>query len=501
MRLFRWFINPVRRLDVIAALLFLGGTGVFAAQTTSWDVTNNPQMYLDASISSSQTANVKIAALKRNGSTVIFPNMTGGVLRIRQGTRVEDISYTSATVNATTKAVTLAGVVRDICWNQALVLTTCGNGQAFSKGATVELSTDSRLFNFKANKDRAQTFTARQTFGSGVTLTGSGYALELNRLTTTERDALTNVKNGTVIYNKTTGLINQYLTGAWSAVGTDATPNATESAAGKFLVTSFLHLANRSQTGATAALNALTPRWLVKNGSGATSAYLLPQLGGNGVIATSLGGTGTGGTAGVASGSILVYQKNNSPKPLYATSTNQVILSTDGKNWNAGSAPMDVNVLTGSTASTNRTFTNPQALVNFDQTGSLLPAQLNTKGAIIHVYATGTVTEAGANGINIALRLGGTTVATCTTAAITSSSIQWAVNFYLVVRTAGAGGVIEGSATGMAGTKTCSSANTNTTSFDTTATYTANIAGSFQGSNAGNNIGPMHMLIIDGQTP
>lgn len=149
---------PKHFLATCLSLLILSVGGAFAA--TSYDVHDVPDMYLNAGITGSQTTGIQVAGPIRNGETVNFPTTSGGVLEIKQGSRVEHLYYGSATVNNTTKVVTLAGVIRDLCFNVGRTFTSCNNGRIFSKGASVRLVDDARLLNLKANVDRSNTYTA-----------------------------------------------------------------------------------------------------------------------------------------------------------------------------------------------------------------------------------------------------------------------------------------------------------------------------------------------------
>ena len=56
--------------------------------------------------------------------------------------------------------------------------------------------------------------------------------MRLKSLTTAQRDALTPV-NGDKIYNSTTGTEQTYYGGQWNDAGTNTTPNASTTVAGK----------------------------------------------------------------------------------------------------------------------------------------------------------------------------------------------------------------------------------------------------------------------------
>ena len=244
----------------------------------SYDVVNAPQMFLDESITTTQTTGIKLSAPTRNGETVTFPTTTGAVLRIRSGSKVEDIRYESATVNQTTKVVTLVSVTRNLCWNIVGLHVSCGNGQQFSKGSTVELNIDARLLNKKANVDRANTFVYLQTFASGAVISGTRYPLKLSEFTTDQRNALT-PEEGMMLKNTTTGTMNMYVGGAWVAIGSSTTENAGNFTAGKvqLIGTNTGALLNRTMTGSTGPF-VLSPSITKWTSSGSTDHGKLPLL-------------------------------------------------------------------------------------------------------------------------------------------------------------------------------------------------------------------------------
>ena len=481
----------------VALLLLLAASGIsFAA--TSWDVHNNPKMYLNAGITTTQTASITIAPPRVNGAVITFPTTSGGILHLQQGTNEEDIYYTSASVNSTTKDITLSGVTRNSCRQYATLIQTCGNGKQFSKGANVTLSDDARLFNLKLNVDRTNT-------GTGLFMLRSNQTTQPwlfpNAVTTAQADAFTRGKGATdyhIIADTTLGVMKYWNGSAYINFGSGTTVNASELVAGKAEAADFSEVANLDQTGATLALAFLTPRHLVKNGSGSTSANRIPLLNSSGLIPLSMGGNGTGSSVGIASGAILVYQRASAPRALYPAATNQVIVSVDGVTWRAGGLPQDVDTLTGSIADSN-SLANPQTPIFFTQTGSLTSTQINAKHKRFTVFAAGTAGW-GAGNLKINLKIGSQIIAQCTFLPV--GSADWAVTFQGIIRTSGASGVVQVASSGDystgVGEKSCSET-TNTTSFDTTANKTVNIGADFSASN-GSNSAQMKMFFVDSIT-
>ena len=258
---FYWITESTARtltgIVVLALALGILGKMAHAATITSWDVVNTPQMYLERSLTATQTTNIQIAAPKRNGLTVQLPITTGAVLRITQGSRTEDIYYSTGSVNATSKIMTLYGVTRNVCWNVFRSIVSCGDGLAFSRGATVELSVDARLLNLKANIDRTNTFTA----SGSLKFTGSGSFGWPTFATTAERDRQmgTNPPYAKAACVTATGLCYVYIGGAWTSFGSGALTNASNGVSGKVDIATAAEAAAGTAADATSGgQNALT---------------------------------------------------------------------------------------------------------------------------------------------------------------------------------------------------------------------------------------------------
>lgn len=270
----------------IGVLLTIGiGAATYAA--TSWDVHSNPQMYLNASITSTQVDNIQLAAPKRNGTTIDYPTLSGGVLRLRSGTRVEDIYYSTGAVNSTTQVVTLYGVTRDLCFNVARSFTSCGNGNQFGRGTIVELSNHHLLFNLKANIDRANTFTA----SGSVAFSGSGSFNFPTFATEAARDQQLIGTEGKGACVTGTGQCYDYIAGAWRSRSGSNVANASESVAGKLEFATIAEQGARTATGSTSAILGLQALYTISDVHLAYSAANV--ICGTGATATLATWTGT----------------------------------------------------------------------------------------------------------------------------------------------------------------------------------------------------------------
>ena len=266
-----------------------------AEATTSWDVHNVPKMYLYRGISTTQTTNIQLTGPVINGTISDFPTQSGGIIELTQGSKVEKIYYSIATINATTKVVTLTGtVVRDIPWNSTTSFTTGGNGQQFQRGATAKLSNDARLFNLSAYRDRVDTM-----IGSGAILCGATNqpCLISNGLTTAQIQGFT---YGTaaglypIVFDTTKGSYVYWDGSKWVNFGSGSIVNALFDVSGKVEFGSGSELLQRTVSGSTTARLAVGTTSLTMTGGIAYANGYIPVLNSDGFIPTSVGGTDPG---------------------------------------------------------------------------------------------------------------------------------------------------------------------------------------------------------------
>lgn len=360
---------PGHFLATCLTLLILSASGAYAAQTKSYDVTNNPQMYLDVSISNTQTTGIKLSALQRNGVEVTFPTTSGGILRIRQGFRVEDIAYESATVDSSTKVVTLANVTRNLCWNNTLTFISCGDGQYFSKGAVVELSVSAQLLNAKLDEDRINRLRGS---GANVCTSASQPCLGVGRYTTSQRDTFTWNTGSTIIFNTTTGVFQGWDGGSWSDIeGSGGVINMTTTAAGKGELATVVDVSGATITGDSTAPVLLGSNLILRGSSGALNdRNKVAATGNNGYLSGSLLGSG--------------YQKNGGRTYLSGTGA-----------WVGAPGHPNINLIyataTGSTKITGAFGTFSKSI---NLTGSTIKA-----GDVIEIEYFGETTNADAGNV------------------------------------------------------------------------------------------------------
>lgn len=337
----RWLIDRAAGTYLSLALLALGGFGIAAAANpTSWTVHDVPDMTLNTRISATATTGIKINPPQLNGTNMIFPTTSGGILQVKQGTRTEQIYYSKATVDATTKVITLTGsVIRDVCWNGTTTFTSCSNGQIFTPGATVREVNDARLFNLSAHQDRPNAFTA----SGGVAFSGSGSFRLPVFASAAERDRQLPVPlNGMVVYVTADAVNYQYIGGAWTTFASGVTPSATESATGKAELATILDQISRLAAGDSGGPLVLQPKYLTSSGSihgsGSSANYgRIPILNLNGALPATMGGLGQNN---FSSGSVLIAQGSGAAISIPAGAANNVLLS-NGRGWKSALSPGD----------------------------------------------------------------------------------------------------------------------------------------------------------------
>jgi hypothetical protein len=378
-----------------------------AEATTSWDVHNVPKMYLYRGISTTQTTNIQLTGPVINGTISDFPTQSGGIIELTQGSKVEKIYYSIATINATTKVVTLTGtVVRDIPWNSTTSFTTGGNGQQFQRGATAKLSNDARLFNLSAYRDRVDTM-----IGSGAILCGATNqpCLISNGLTTAQIQGFT---YGTaaglypIVFDTTKGSYVYWDGSKWVNFGSGSIVNALFDVSGKVEFGSGSELLQRTVSGSTTARLAVGTTSLTMTGGIAYANGYIPVLNSDGFIPTSVGGTGTGYNLGT--GGVMFTQGTGAIVEISGTPTSSTFVRGD-KTWGA---PLTLFGSGGSGAVTLSADTQYDPVGNFNFTTFTLDASrtlsLSASNAVLRINATSNVTINGTVDLNNSGGSGGT---------------------------------------------------------------------------------------------
>lgn len=302
-RFLRWLLDATLRTSAgnavltLAFILVLGGVSA-----ASWDVTNEPQMNLNESINGTVTE-FDIASRQLNGSDYEYNTLSGGMLRIRWGSFREDVYFTEGTRNATTNIYTVSGAIRNVCPHYTDTIVSCGNGRNWGKGAIVELIQDARLFNLKADVDRANMFTA----SGAIAFSGSGSFTVPTFATTDLRDQQLGASGGDYRMACVTATNACYIRrgGSWTEIGDTGTLAATTTTAGTVEKATVTNISGSVITDDSGAPVALTTDLVIRRSSGAINNR-------NKLVATNNAGRLSGSLLGssIGSGEYLRYLNN-----------------------------------------------------------------------------------------------------------------------------------------------------------------------------------------------
>jgi len=226
------------------------------------------------------------------------PTATTGRLYLKNWTQEEWISFTGVSGS------TCTGLTRTL--SQTADPATAGTGLTWIAGTKVKLvqmhdqcwnSAETETISGIKTFSGANTHSGNNTFTGTNTFSSTSKAtLNLQQVTTTQRDALTWVANGTIVYNTTTWELNQYIGWAWSAVAAGSTqPDGSTTVAGKFEEATVAEQGTATATGSTGARLVVANANLVKTSSGAWDENKVPVLNSNGQLAnrftSKIGGT------------------------------------------------------------------------------------------------------------------------------------------------------------------------------------------------------------------
>lgn len=428
-----------RMAGTYVSLLCLSLLSGYAFAATSWNVHNVPQMFLEDSITTTQTTNIQIAAPVLNGDTITFPTTTGAVLRFRQGSRREDIYYSSGSVDSTTKVITLYGVTRDVCFNSDTSLAGCGNGLDFSRGAIVEETIPGQLLNLKANIDRLNSFTGSGRLTSSQT---NQTFLTLNSVTTAQRDAFTYKGNGDLIYNTTVGSPQFRAGGAWYSFGSGGgLVDATTTVAGRVEIGTIADQTAKTNTGDSGAPVVVVTQHLTQSGVQLNNSYQagrIPILNSSGALATTLGGLGI---TNLSTGALLVGQSSLAAGLHAPSSMSGKVLLSDGSRFVSIVPYRILNVKTDAGSDIYAGNTAEKTLYQFAISGSLLRA-----GSVVGIYLSGQ--HNGPVAQVVRLRVGGSSGTILATTGTYDFSIggneEFSVEGRVTFRSVGAGGTAAG---------------------------------------------------------
>ena len=261
-----------------------------AISSTPTGYSNGCTGRLAAAITTTTSTGITVTA-----DTVKSPAGTGAVTwttgnqiwkisrKTRTNTEVEYIGVESLSQSGT--AITTGTVIRYLSPTDGTSFATVGNGLSFPAGSVVELVWDVRHAEQTVFKNNTQTFTGDNTFSGAITMSGTTKTLQVAQMTTTQRDAVASPANGMIIYNTSTGVMNQYIGGAWTTFATGTTADATTTASGKVEVGVAADNAASTGAGDSGALVVVPTSLVVKTSSGAGDENKLPVLNSSGQLA------------------------------------------------------------------------------------------------------------------------------------------------------------------------------------------------------------------------
>lgn len=266
--------------------------------TTTWQ--DGIEGKLLTAVTTSTTTGITFKIKQINGATPTAPTAAFR-LKVVQKTalniKVEKWGVAAGTTQSG-QTVTLGTVTRALSLTDGTTFAGSGTAQAFAAGADVFITWDNQDAALTAKTDLANTFTATNTFTSGLVMTATDKAFVPPTVTTSQRDAIASPTNGMIVYNSTTGVMNQYIGGAWTAFASGTTVEAANNVAGKVDIASATEIGAGTATDATSgALNVIPVSQTVKTSSGAGDENKLPVLGSAGILALGHMGTGTAAAA------------------------------------------------------------------------------------------------------------------------------------------------------------------------------------------------------------
>jgi hypothetical protein len=204
--------------------------------------------------------------------------VTSGVMRFGEGNNVEWVRFTG--VSGTSITGCTRGYDKDASTETD---STAGNKKDLAVGAPVKLVAHSYDLNQKSTLDDDNAHASGKT-----TFTSKTEAqLQLQNVTTTERDALTGVQNGDAVYNTTTGQVNWREGGAWveNQVG-GTVPDASETVAGKSELATLAEQGAHTETGGSGSKLVLQSKNTIKEPETYTPAYLTGGSSAESTVAT-----------------------------------------------------------------------------------------------------------------------------------------------------------------------------------------------------------------------
>jgi microcystin-dependent protein len=210
-------------------------------------------------------------------------SVTSGVMLIGEKDTKEWISFTGVASSPNRITGVTRGLDKD-------ATSTTDNGGADQPALSHVAGTRIRLVASHLDifdKDGNNTISGNNTYTGTQTFSSTTKATDIAQsVTTTQRDALTGVVNGTRVYNTTTGQMNWYEGGVWVAnAAGGSVADASTTVAGKVEEATVAEQGTATAAGGTGARLFVACANLVKTSSGAADENKAPILGATGTLA------------------------------------------------------------------------------------------------------------------------------------------------------------------------------------------------------------------------
>ena len=332
--------------------------------------------------------------------------------KVRGRIRAEWVYAATASVDASTKDITLGTTTRNIDWKDGASITSLGGGYKWPAGTKVELVWSHNAAEKTAFVDVANTFTDTQTITAPVLVTGSSSYISPPSMTTAQRVALSLGSTPALVYDTDLSQFYKFEGGAWAAVATGTFSNAANNTAGKVDIATEAEVAAGTGTDATSgALNVIPVSIVKPTSSGATSGTV-PCLGTDSLIDITIGGTKKASWTAYA----VICGGTTSTGALQSVasvgSAGQFLASNGASNLPTFQALTDTCRVVYLSPTASATLANPTSITNFDTHSLVIDASTLISG-VAYEWECQLDYAWGAGDLGIMVRLGTTTIVRC----------------------------------------------------------------------------------------
>ena len=322
-------------------------------------------------------------------------------------------------------------------------------------------------------------------------MSGTGGLFQASQVTTSQRDAIASPTNGMIVYNSTTGVMNQYIGGAWTTFATGTTSLAANNTAGKLDVATIAEIAAATATDASSGgLNALVVgNTAVNSASANIGSGAIPALGTDSLIDITLGGTkkasftaytpicgGTSTTGALQSVASI-------------GSSGQILMSNGASNLPTFQAAQYFDKSVYISGASSATLSNPTSNTAFDTHTYAITANTLIAGVSFEFDCCYTITPGTTSNVTLSIMIGSTVITSVTFAAIgAGANAGYTRGFLIGTAAAGASVPVRAGLIGGMGTAGKASGSYDVQSFATNGSLTMQFGASFGTGDAGNSV-------------